>query len=54
MSDELKKQVEELQKENKVLRESLAKIKIRSYLLGQREVYELAHKSLQKVQESER
>ena len=51
----LVKEVEELRQENKVLRESLEKIKIRSYLSGsgQREVYELVHKSLQKVQESD-
>ena len=53
MSYELKKQVEELQKENKVLRESMTKVKIRSYELGQRKMHEMLLKSVQKVQESD-
>jgi hypothetical protein len=49
----LVKEVQELRQENKVLRESMTKVKIRSYELGQRKMHEMLLKSVQKVQESD-
>lgn len=49
----LVKEVEELRQENRVFRESMTKVKIRSYELGQRKMHEMLLKSVQKVQEND-